>query len=640
MKNKIICAFLCAVMLFSLFSVFAFAVDVNPVGPSTLEEEIQVNFPDLELEKIVKHGESTFLGVIVTDLTSWPKLCVYMYLPEYIGKEDVPKKGTLSLDVHTYNSSDELHTYIEKTDKTMYLEAFDKGFAKYTFSFSSDAFFAYSDYVDIVIDRIEISNNCYTLDIHYSIDYKDDGTCDIKYEVNELVCLQVYSTDYRTKSTDTKYDYDNIVSLYFSIPQKYQDWYDYLYSVTCQMLKRRTKPIFVSNIKDIGIGEDAINTPYYVQKINQLLVQYLILSGKNATTNAMGAGVIITEKYYAYPGWEDGQINTDVETEKLSPFAMAFCDPDAKSFYDIDINGDALKKFIDAYGENVDLFIDKEYNKYVTKTINDKWDSLDYSYSADFFDFWRDFGFFEAFKYLWLKDDETKLYEYFEKHGINPDGYNFKDEPFLVKVDEAVLGDLSELESEAFCDKYAIGYDDYEHFKKFAQENENVVIYRIDVDSYYSTPGKVFEKTGTGYYSTSEKYPNEAMGIVQTCVYEDVEVIDITMSRNGEYHSLKTSSNIVNIYPDLEGIKPESGMPSNGDFWKGMGGFFVNVLTGYDPNDADDKPSWLQTLLLIINIVLIVIAIIVVIYIITLIVKLVNQARMGRYLRQQNKKNE
>ena len=68
------------------------------------------------------------------------------------------------------------------------------------------------------------------------------------------------------------------------------------------------------------------------------------------------------------------------------------------------------------------------------------------------------------------------------------------------------------------------------------------------------------------------------VGIVQTCVYDDVQVIDITMNRNGEYSSLKTSSNVINIYPDIEGIYPDSGMPDDGEFLYGLGSFVVTKI--------------------------------------------------------------
>ena len=188
--------------------------------------------------------------------------------------------------------------------------------------------------------------------------------------------------------------------------------------------------------------------------------------------------------------------------------------------------------------------------------------------------------------------------------------------------------DLSNLESKTFCDKYAIGYDDYEHFKKYCNDNSNVVIYRIDVDNYTSIPVKLYEKTGEHEYT--RVYEDIAAGIVQTCVYDDVQVIDITMNRDGEYHSLKTTSNFVNIYPNLEGIEPDSGMPSDKSFWDGLTGFVNLKVFG-------EEDPWSKVYATV-KLFLIVVAIICVVAIAIKLVQIINTIRMNHYLRKQSKK--
>lgn len=616
MKRKIICAFLCAVILFSTFSLCSFAAE--PDVPKTLKDEIQSNCTDIDINDYTVDRGAALIGFTILWKSDWPVFVFYFSLPEY--------KGILSGSV-----------CFGGVDRNIYLVAREDNFYKYEFSLPQN-YISVNERKDFLISNVKLDcGYSFEIECNISASYDSENILTLNYNLAEVVALEVHSTNYVTNSTPERYDYDNIVSLYFSVPDKYQDWYDFLYSVTVQMLKRRTKPIFVSGY---DFGDDIVSgTPEYVDSINQLLTNMFITSENGScgyaesTPSLIYQTDIITDHFWKIPdgyiySWRALRAEGAAEHfEKIDDFVLAFCDSDAKTFYDIDISGDILREYVKKYSSEYDLFIDKAYNKYVTKTIDETWDSFDYSYSADFFDYWRDFGFFDAIKYLFLKDNETELYKFFEELGIAPDGYNFKDEPFLVKVDDTVKADLASLAEEAFCDKYAIGYDDYEHFKKYVAENDNVLIYRIDIDSYISMPVHLYESDVLGFPRWVSD--SKASGIIQTCVYDDVQVIDITMKRDGEYHSLKTSSNIVTIYPDLEGIVPESGMPSDGDFLEGLGDFIKSKTIGN---------STLKAILVAIFIVAAVVLLVVLFF--KALPAITNLIRFSREIKRKRKKNK
>jgi len=642
MKNKILCAILCVIMLFSVFSVFAFATD--SAAPTTLKEEIQSNLPDMNLDDFTVERGAAFIGGTVLWTYGWPMFAFYFYFPEKVNA----LYGEAYFEVERF--SDDGSLIFRKTNciGTISLIASEGNFHKFEMDISP-SYVPEFGRCNFLFSKIQAGDRWFFLEACFSLCRNDNGETVIEYEVKEVVELEIHSTNYVTKSTPDKYDYDNIVSLYFSIPQKYQDWYDSLYSVTCEMLKRRTKPIFVSNLEFSGPVQEDFDI-FYLNSINAYLEKYFIVSESGAVTKERLDGVatvtgftgVDSELFYKAPFEPMFGSQRLSGAELIDDFCLAFGDYDAENFYDINILGEVLDNYVKKYSSSYDLFIDKAYNKFLTKTIDETWDYLDYSHSADFVDYWLDFGFFEGIKYLFLKDDETKLYKFFEELGIAPDGYNYEDEPYLVKVDDYVRSDLSTMEAESFCDKYAIGYQDYENFKKYVSENENVLIYRIDVDSYISMPVKIYNVAYQGA-NPVRVGSDSAAGIIQTYVYDDVQVIDITMCRDGVYHSLKTSSNIVDIYPDLEGIEPElpNDWPSNGEFWNGLGRFVFSSVFGWDPGDSGNKRPWWLALLIT---ALVIAAVIIAVVVIVKLIQLINTVRMNRYLREQtknpDKKNE
>ena len=558
-------------------------------------------------------------------------------------------KGSLYSVISSYNSEGALiSTNGAAGLEVGYPRASDNGFYKLEYSFpkskTSNEGYRIYDISMIDIEGKDTSGNfihqTFILDIYYKMSWNSDNSYDVDYSISEVVTLDVHATDYRTTSTDEKYKYDNVASIYFSIPQKYREWYDYLYSVTVEMKKRLTNPIFVSNLFPEGAEESSIggfsSPEEYSAWINSILEDCFITtdninySEDSSFSNAWYG--INSEYYYKTPS--DFNISKEyvsilydyVFPEEIKYFAIALCDPDAKIFTDIFIDGDELQSYVKNYKGSEDLFVSSEYIPFSTKTIEQAWDSLDYSSSAGFWDYWADFGPGAALKYLFLKNKGDALTEWFEELGIEPDGYNFKDEPYLIKVDDGVMSDLDELEPEEFCDKYAIGYNDYEDFKTYCNENSNVVLYRVDVDYYISMPVNIYENddivNGDNYVSS---YPSSAAGLVETYVYDEVKVVDITMCREGSYKSLKTSSNYVNIYPDVEGIEPEDGLPTDGEVLYGVGTFIGNAIKDFlESLKPDDKPDWVKTLITVITVIVVAIAIYFLIKAIILIADLVH----------------
>lgn len=627
MKRKIISFLLIFVIMLSSFSIFIFA-DEEEASSYDLLEEMETNFSDFD-EGIYTSDTPTLIGLVESGNASETDVeCVYlyMYIPGYTS-------GTVSLDFEWYGNGEYLDDAIWGSGKkyvSLHSSTEDLRFHKFKL-WVTDGFITQTTMRDYWIRKLSVSGyGILDITYYFSVTVNVDGTYNVLFDNSEDVTLNVQSTTYRTNSTNEKYMYDQVASVYFSIPEGYQDYYDYLYGLT-SIFRKYKIPFLLAAMKDSPEEIKEFLIQYEKSQPNDFKYLYTSENGSIYSTGYDGHGIVnfLSDYYYGYLKGYDFSEGYNTVMSVAPPdnatykdfFEFAYRDYDASSFYDAVVDSEQVAK--DLVDANLSSF-DNEL-VYVTHTVEDSWDSFSYSYDSGFWDYWKDFGVADAFAYLFMKNSPEKLAKFLEERGIEADGFNFENEPYILKVDQDVYNDFDLLNKVDFCDKYAIGYNDYSEFKQYCNQNKNVVLYRFAVDDYLSMPISIYDSTSrlennVKYYNSLEECDGYA-GIVEEFIYKDFNIIEITMNKNGEFDTLMVSQDYIDIIGDVEGIEPEPDVPNWSqitggvvEYVKSNVGEFVNSLV---------KPIINNPLFNVLRIALIALAVLALVFIFVLMFKLV-----------------
>ena len=638
MKRKILCFSLMLALLFSSFGLFIFAAETessDATAEYNLLDEIKANFSWFDESKYTEETPA-MLGITESGHAGEGDvecLYVYMYSPGFEPDSlytEFQWMGSSETDIEYYSSANKYMAFHSSTD--------DMRFHKFKLWVEPG----------LILNTVQREYWFYGLSIpgygflditnYFIVEENDDGSYTVTYDYNELVELNVGSTTYRTNSTNEKYMYDQVASVYFSIPKEYQDYYDYLYSLTSVYNKIKI-PFLLAAMKDAP--EDVYNfwVQYSKSKPNDYRYMYTSENGQILSSGYGNAGGInfISDYYYGYPKGHNFStpstnvtVLADSDANYKDFFEFSYCDYENSKFYDSVIDSEIISKDI----ASADLsYFESEYVR-TKHTVEDSWDSISYSYDAGFWDYWEDFGVSDAFKYLFLKNNPEKLAAFLEERGIAADGFNFENEPYLLKVDSSVISDIQNMNKVDFCDKYAIGYNDYSDFVYYCNTNENVVLYRFAVDDYLSMPVKIYELTsasGPSFSSLTEV--DGHIGIVEEYVYQDFQIIEIEMYKNGEFSTLMVNHDPIDIVGDVEGIEPTPDLPSWSEIVGGVGDYVEENVKNFFGGLVKENP-----LFKVLRIVLIIAAVVVVGFLIVQAVRLIISLQTIRSLRSKNKK--
>ena len=398
----------------------------------------------------------------------------------------------------------------------------------------------------------------------WKFDYST-GSCNVSYDVKEVAELDVYHTYYRTPSaTSSKNTFDEIHTVYFSIPDEYTKYYSKLYSVASTYTKKQTNPIMIGN--NPILKEDDING------VLTGLNRYSIMSSDYyyLTDSDIGA----TSGYHAdtmlnVPGYTTGKL---AEYHPLDDTCISFgeigsyfyCDKTIIKPEDLSATEEEFLDFVDHVENELsyafyDIFYSSELIPWSEKTIEDSFDSIAYAnrISGDLRSLINAYGTKTAFQFWWHRKNPEKFQELCEKYLVNVNAQNLTDVQNLLLCDTQVREDANALSNQEFSDKYLIDIDDVSSFKNYLNTHSNVILYRFDVVEYYSDEVSLFEPN----YDTN--FVNEIVddyryALVQMYAYFGFQVIDVAFNDEGNFVSLAVNSHPQNFAsdPGLEEDEP------------------------------------------------------------------------------------
>ena len=592
MKKKILSVLLLCTLFFSIFSVFASAADDTDV----LKEEIEMNYPNLDLTTIP--GNKPVVVGAIEDFIDETSLYLYIYNPN---KEMILSGCIYDLRVD-YEAADGRKGYFvietiafsiidNSNDKCFYKARIDisgkasrmKGYdAIHTYSWERTTVKEASGYTDVIQSYL------------YKFDYTE-GNVKITYDIKETVTLDVYHTYYRTPSaTASKNTFDEIHTVYFSIPDKYTKYYSKLYSVASTYTKKKTAPILIGTQKGRFVNPAAeLN---HFRDMTILSSDYSVVYGEPPDKNQYiesytGYNISNLEyrRYHILDKTFDGELGY-----------YFYFDGEIGDIKDLKISDEEFLEYVYLFQENysqINLFESSDFHPWSEKTINDTFDVMYYHdrIQGDLGALVSTYGWKTGIMFWLHRKNPTKLQELSEKYLVDvpkdiPENAN------LLLCDEQVRNHANTLTDKEFSDNYLINIADVPAFKNYLNTHSNVVLYRFDVDEYYADEvilGKedfIFIEFEDDYrYVLAQKYE-----------YFDFRVINVTFNDEGTFVSLA-----VNSHPQDFGSDPGG--------WEGEPPIELNPKPDDLGDDLGDDLK-AKAIRLIINVVMVVIIVAVVIF--------------------------
>ena len=580
MKKRIL-SFILALVAVTGFIITPFSAFAdNTAGTDYLLEEMQTNLPGFNPADYPKNekGSPMIVGTTIYDV-------YHNYIP------GSGYDSTL-FSVYVYNPSgkDLSHCrgYFEVTGYDELGQAFHNDYNGqeqlfYKDDASLDGIF-YKFTVSLVLKNEETLHYDLAFDLYYLVleykngtDYKLSQTHKSKFEydsgkynvtVNSLGQkeLDVNITSYKvgTVGTDLNKRWE-IFTAYFSIPDQYIKYYNQLYSITSEYVKKRTVPLIWSS--DSGIALKLYDTNLY-----WISTDY--------TYQDLGHFVL-------------GGTNIGLPFASNRGFANNFNRGDVVGFYceSEELYLSYLYSYYSDLGltqEDVNFLFFSGYENVInTKTIDETFDVLDYYDSATWKDYWYDYGAATGFA-RWALDNAALLgyiagsvtspvfgalgaLNYNDVKDVISDFVDFdesrqhiEDSPYLVILSESDREFISTKSDAEISEKYLIALDDVSAFKQYINVNPYTVLYRFDICESYSdnlicvTPD--LEEDGVINSALEKnkfiKASDYSYHISRRFMFFDFEVINVTFELEEEYVSVATRSSKKNYTPGLT-VDPE-----------------------------------------------------------------------------------
>ncbi len=593
MKKTIYIALIFSVLL-SVFSIFSFADDTSRAGVS-LMDEMESNLPNFNPSEYTG-GRAMIVGA-VEDLQDETCLYLYMYNPD---KEDI-RSGTINLTVNVtsddgYNKSKSfsgIATYcVACTGDYLYVKlrvdlSSIKGILMtgtgYKRNYSWDQlmykFFDSSSFYNNYLINFVLQKNSWT--------FSDSSSgLNVESSAEEVAQLDVHHTWYRSPyATEGKNTFDEVHTVYFSIPEQYAEYYEILYSVASTYTKKHTRPLIIGTSNFHKYGRNPENIAKYGDYANLMgaikaLNGFAILSEdytESLYTDAEhNVNVIEIMSDFGYNVLKEDsllsavkvKINENIRPKYGSryhlPFYFYLENPGVYEDY-FHIPVEKVFEYIDDgeinyHLENSDMFDSSEYFGWSEKTINDKFQSIAYAnqIQGDFKALCDTYGFDVALKFYLYRKSPDKLQELYEKY-LGSSIQNMPEQANLLLCDDKVISDAKTMSNEDFSREYLVNIYDVSTVKKFIINNPNVILYRFDVCDYYSDEVVLCQQNEESYYiSEVPGFEDDRFCFVTQYLYYDFRVIDVTFKNEDTFISLAVNSTPQNFGsdPGLEEDEP------------------------------------------------------------------------------------
>lgn len=401
---------------------------------------------------------------------------------------------------------------------------------------------------------------------------KDNNALKCTVDYIPTVSLDVNQTFYRT-AEHVNYTYDQISSVYFTIPNEYLETYGTLQRIKAEWYEYKTSPIVVTSNADFYnwfVDNNWAGTYYERQTANAASygldwgVRFDNSAGLNlhmvqhsyGTQHSFLYPYSVSGFYWYWLGWifPFGDLK-GVEFDVYSPYVSNHI-------------GNVSSSLVEEYMKNPlfdacttgDTFVasdDKEYpfpdKLFLSEIDTDRQGikndhgSIGYGYSYYDFDIDEDIG-----NVLTYNPDNASVSELIDKYGFWKALFGKKDveskeyAPFV----QVNYDDIKDMPSKDVVDNYLVNVDDVEKLKAASNKpTETLYLFRFANTDYYASPAYIWKfpivQEGGGYYL------NQAY-VCQETVFLNFDILQLTFKSScGTYTVIGVVQDPINVIGDL-----------------------------------------------------------------------------------------
>lgn len=590
MRRKI-----CSLILLISVFVAVFSVNISADNSNvdmTLEEEMKSNISGFDPDTYVGRKGLNIVGAS-TNESSGSSKGYYLYIYVYDSYDRDHTYGQIDLTATSKGAFDHVERFKLLPGSCI---GRSNGFFKFRFDLSSvysklhrlgmeSLTFSWT-FLKVYFSELEpwnVQDFTYYQNNEFVITLNDDGTSDISFEQSEIATLDVDYTSYKTSATEGWKTRDEIHSVWFSVPDEFKGYYDYLYSVSSIYTKKHLKPTLVCPSGHIAdFDKNFISSDYTTSVYNSTLgyPTYYYADTVIGSTKDTTFSKYVIDRYIDQVGLiVEGDEDCRLKNEDFIAYIKQLEDMGGKC---------------DFYEGNAEVYTAAFPS---TKTVNESWTSIPYVEKASFFDISEEYGFTCGFL-MWLyRNSPDKLQEVAERYAVdvNYDKLLSSPQPYLVLVDDETKKEIASLSDAAVSKNYLIGIDDVQSFRSYLSSHNNVVLYRFDVTEYSSEYLYEFEQLSDGSLKPDKDIQ---YAVFQQSLFFDFRVIDVTFNKDGEYVSLNVYSDPIDVGGDVEVPSDDPPITIDPDVDQIVGDL-VDSVTGW----GDDINGWFRRALVIVGVV-------------------------------------
>lgn len=391
----------------------------------------------------------------------------------------------------------------------------------------------------------------------------------------ETVPLSVYHTSWRPEGTNgnSNYTQDVIHSVYFAVPNKYAEQYDYLNSVKARWIEARTAPILVTGNRDVirAIQKLQMNQEQEAElfgtglpdKFDFTDFNWLISSPSVRTGNVIEGIKETIEVFFGNDDWykqftknyiEGGHLVEQEINKRINAlYLLGYVENGAGVLTSSEVET-AIKEATANFREFNDCKVAGKYPSFLFES----WDKDFHTEVIEVGDK-RTLNSEEVKQFWW-----EKLFNTSHVENVKP----YKNIDAILQVTDSLVYGGSE---EEICNRLYISERDYKDFTAFydkaQKEDSTVYLLRFAVSEYWRAAVTESQENGWGIAVVkSNGY------FAQSNCYLDFDIIDLEYKKDDKRIVLPVKMSPIDIFTEL--TPPPFEEPS--DFWK----YAVGTMAG------------------------------------------------------------
>lgn len=389
--------------------------------------------------------------------------------------------------------------------------------------------------------------------------YGKDDTAEstLECEQTDLITLSLdvmhtyYRSEYPNEQTDVGADseniYDQLSSVYFSVPNDVIDTFGDISAVHAEWYEYRTKPIFITGNSEVYNGLKS----YIGYDIGlQTSDRFKPYSYSSEVKYGFASDYTYSEFGYMTPAVYDYGYNLNTD--------WAFCGGDGLGGARDDVLTTLYWLFPSGTDSAGDYVLSREaIQEYVSDYSNGKSDLINDKYSMSLFT--EDVGNSRIAGYNnWnISSDYEYTLENVPVQNFFEDLFGIYDDSEFNNVQaiqRITANDISSNNAETVSKALYISENDYDDFKAYydnaSNQSETVFLFRFALTDYYSAQCHEFDGSSDDQAVLGEYIDSNAY-LAYMNVFLDFDIIDITFCRDGVYTVIPAVADPIDIFSDV-----------------------------------------------------------------------------------------